>query len=150
MDTTLDDAQDALTWVQVTTGGSSNEVLNFSVDLDGTYLQGSTALVESTGNANAAIGTMTSNLQGAISRLDSTTATVEDIVSQADQVTDGLNSLPEANPLNGPDKQAAQCTIDALNESDAINKELMEGLKNASGSAQGALDSLNATSGAST
>ncbi|AIN82570.1 MULTISPECIES: YhgE/Pip domain-containing protein [Corynebacterium] len=146
VDTALDDAQDALTQVQAITGELNNEVLNFSADLNDAYLQGSTALVEGTGNANAAIGAMTGNLQGAISRSDSATAAAEDIVKQADQVIGGLNSLLDASPLNGPDKQAIQRTIDALDESNATNKELVEGLKNVSGSAQGTLDSLNATS----
>jgi putative membrane protein len=142
VDATLGDATTALDQVQSIMTEVQEQVSSFSDAATAAYIEGTTALADGTASANAAISSVTGELERAGSGLGTATREASGIVRQADQAISQLADAPgqrRRDPgVSGPLKD----TLNDLRERNATNQELLDDLSGLQGNASDTVSSV--------
>ncbi|MGO3087257.1 MAG: YhgE/Pip family protein [Corynebacterium flavescens] len=139
---TLSDAEKALDNVQSISSDVQGQLTSFSDSALDAYLQGTSALAEGSASANAAVGNVSGELEGALGRVGAATRGAEAATQQADQALEQLQSLasnPGLPPQTAADLRQA---LSGLQERNASNSQVLQDLGGVQDSASTTLDSL--------
>ncbi|MDN6707380.1 YhgE/Pip domain-containing protein [Corynebacterium glyciniphilum] len=148
VDATLGDATTALDQVQSIMTEVQEQVSSFSDAATSAYIEGTTALADGTASANAAISSVTGELERAGSGLDTATREVSGIVRQADQAISQLQSLLDNAAVTPGVSGPLRDTLNELQERNATNQELLDELSGLQGNASDTVSSVNAAADA--
>lgn len=143
---TLGDAQSALDNVESITSEVQSQLTSFSDDALGAYVQGTSDMAEGSAAAGAAVGSLSAEMEGTISRVSAATRGAEAATGQADQAITQLEALA-ANPALPPQAAAdLRQSLSELKDRNAANSEVLQELTGVQDSASATLDSLRSTS----
>ena len=143
---TLAQAQSALGNVEAITAEVQGQLTSFSDDALGAYIQATSALAEGSATADAAVGSLSGQLEGSLSRVGAATQGAEAATQQTEQALSQLESLA-ANPALPPQAAAdLRQSLADVKERNATNGQILQELDGVQDSASATLDSLNATS----
>lgn len=148
VDTALGDADTALGEVQSVMTEVQTQVSNFTDAATTAYLESTGALAEGTSSANAAISSVTGELERAEAGIDTATREASAFVGQGDRAIGQLQSLIDGAALAPGAAQPLQDALDDLESQNASNGELIDSLEALQNDAGDALGAVNGASSA--
>ena len=148
VDATLGDAATALDQVQSIMTEVQEQVTAFSDAATAAYVEGTTALADGTASANAAISSVTGELDRASAGLGTATREASSIVGQADRAIDQLETLLDGAALTPGVSGPLNDALNDLRERNATNQQLLDDLNGLQGNASDTVSSVTAAADA--
>ncbi|MEY8565784.1 YhgE/Pip domain-containing protein [Corynebacteriaceae bacterium 7-707] len=148
VDATLGDATTALDQVQSIMTEVQEQVTSFSDAATAAYVEGTTALADGTASANAAISSVTGELDRAGAGLGTATREASGIVRQADQAIDQLEKLLGNAAMTPGVSGPLNDTLNDLRERNATNQQLLDDLNGLQGNASDTVSAVDAAADA--
>lgn len=144
VDTSLGTAQQSLSQVQSIMTDVQGQITTFATETSGAFVDGTGALAEGTSSANAAVATVTGELERANSTVGTARRDASDALRQGEQTVNQLQGLlggaalapgvaqPLQDALNGLQSRNAQ-NRDILNDLDALQNNTSQSLNDLAG-----------------
>lgn len=127
--TALGDAQDSLSQIQSVIADAQGGLGDFTDAATGAFVEGSTALADSSAQAHDSVADITAGLHQAGARFNAATRQVNDVVGASDEAIAGLSALL-ASPALGNDAAAPLTqALEELKAGNDSNKQLLTNLQ---------------------